>query len=64
MVTMIYDMSIFFTAALPPPPELYDLENDLELKHILVELKVVHKAIDEAVDKALNEAIKKVLNED
>jgi hypothetical protein len=45
-------------------PNTYDLENDPELKDVLAELKVVHKAIDEAVDKGLNEIVKKVLNED
>jgi hypothetical protein len=47
-----------------PPPEPYDPENDPELKDILAELKVVHKATDEVVDKVLNEASEKVLNED
>jgi hypothetical protein len=51
-------------AALLPPPELYDAENDLEWKDILADSKVVHKGIDEAVDTVLNEAAEKVLNKD
>ena len=52
------------TSALSPPPELYDAENDPELKDILAEFKVVHKAINEVVDKVMNEATEKDLNED
>jgi hypothetical protein len=37
--------------ALSPPREPYDDENDPELKDVLAEFKVVHKAIDEVVDK-------------
>jgi hypothetical protein len=55
---------ISHTAALSPPPEPYDAKNDPELKEILVDFKVVHKAIDKAVDTMLNEAAEKVLNED
>jgi DNA-binding FrmR family transcriptional regulator len=50
--------------ALSRPLEPYDPENDLELKDILAEFKVVHKAIDEVVDKILNEAVDEVLNEE
>jgi hypothetical protein len=52
------------TTALSPPPESYNAENDPELKDILAEFKVVHRAIDEAVDIVLNEAAEKVFNED
>jgi hypothetical protein len=52
------------TTGLSPPLESYDAKNDPELKDILAEFKVVHKAIDEAVDQVLNEVAQKVLNKD
>jgi hypothetical protein len=64
VINMIYAMNMFLYSSPFPPPELYDPENDPELKDILAELKVVHNAIDEVVDKVLNEASQKVLNKD
>jgi hypothetical protein len=64
MITKIFDKMISCTVGLSPLPELYDTENDSELKDILAEIKVVYKAIDEAVNTVLNEAAKNVLNEE
>jgi hypothetical protein len=52
------------TAGLLPLPEPYYTKNDSELKDILIEFKVVHKAIDEAINTVPNEAAEKVLNEE
>jgi hypothetical protein len=52
------------TVELSPLPEPYNAENDLALKEILAEFKVVHIAIDKAVETVLNEAAEKVLKED
>jgi hypothetical protein len=51
-------------AELSPLPEPYNTEDDLVLKEIFAEFKVVHAAIDEVVETMLNEATEKVLKED
>jgi hypothetical protein len=55
---------IFCTSDPSPPPESYDPENVPELKDVLAEFKVVHKATNEVVDKILNEVAEEVLKKD
>jgi hypothetical protein len=64
VITKIFDKMISCTAGLLPLPEPYYTKNDSELKDILIEFKVVHKAIDEAINTVPNEAAEKVLNEE
>ena len=51
-------------AELSPLPKPYKVKDNLALKEIFAEFKVVHVVIDEAVETLLNEAVEKVLKED